>query len=291
MKIKTIKTNANHYTNIAIIVIVLILLYFILHFILYEDIIDAWNKKSDLKKDGFCIIKNMLTSKEVNYLKMLSKKNDYKEVKNYLTHNKKVNKIIKTKTSNEYEFQDYIFIIKRSAIHTCHRDSNGDFFNEEQKYPSYTLLIFLEEMDKCLGVIPESHKDLHSFDFNTKDEVVNLLCKKGDAILFNANLLHVGALNAKDDNLRIQMKVTHKKDIAAIPYYNNYNKILDEDNKWPMYVRKAQRKLSCMAPFFSKLTQSEIQKTSAGAHPGMFQKIFSYLFYGNTNFYNLPNAF
>ena len=61
-------------------------------------------------------------------------------------NNKKINKLIKKYTNNEYIFQDYVFIIKRSSIHTCHRDSNGDFFNADQKYPSYTILFFLEDI-------------------------------------------------------------------------------------------------------------------------------------------------
>jgi hypothetical protein len=117
-----------------------------------------------------------------------------------------------------------------------------------------------------------------------------LLCKKGDAILFNANLIHVGALNNKDNHLRVQMKITHKDDIEAIPYYNNYNKILDQDNNMPFFLRKAQRKLSCMFPIISNYTQTDVQNISRGHDISIPQRIFSYIFYGNSNFYNLPNA-
>jgi prepilin-type N-terminal cleavage/methylation domain-containing protein len=182
------------------------------------------------------------------------------------------------------------FIIKKSAIHTCHRDANGDFFNNI-KNPSYTMIIYLDDMEKCLGVIPKSHFDINSFNYNHEDQVINLLCNKGDAILFNANLIHVGALNNTDDHLRIQLKVTHKEDIEAIPFYNQYNKILDQDNNMPFFLRKAQRKLSCMFPIFSNLTQNEIQDVAGGKEIGIGQRIFSYIFYGNSNFYNLPNAY
>jgi hypothetical protein len=274
-----------------LIVITILVLNFLVHFVLYDEIIDDKYGKSSLKNDGYITFKNVLSDKEIEYFTNLCQEDKYKEVKHNLMFNKKLNKHIKKHCGNEYEFQDYIFIIKRSAIHTCHRDSNGDFFNENQKYPSYTLLIFLEEMEKCLGVIPKSHFDLNSFNVNTEDQVVNLLCNKGDAILFNANLIHVGALNSKDDNLRIQMKVTHKDDILSIPFYNNYNKILDENNNLPFFLRKAQRKLSCMFTIVSNYTQGDIQRTAQGGDISISQKIFSYLFYGNSNFYNLPNAF
>ena len=150
-------------------------------------------------------------------------------------------------------------------------------------------------MDKCLGVVPESHKDVNSFNYNFGDPVINLPCKKGDVIIFNANLIHVGTINNKDDNLRIQMKVTHKDDIETLKYYQNFNKILNEDNTIPGFMRRIQKKGSCMFPVLSNLTQSENIKTARGsdngAQIGWSQQMFSYFFYGNKNFYDLPNAF
>lgn len=281
----------NNMRNVIILTIVFYTLYFIVNFILYEDIVSMWNQKYNIKRDGVCILKNIFASNEITELTKQCESEDYKNVKEYLITHEKLNTLIKKNTSNEHIFQDYIFIIKKSAIHTCHRDSNGDFFNENQKYPSYTMLIILEDMDKCLGVIPNSHNNVNSFNINFLDPVTNLVCKKGDIILFNANLIHVGALNSKNDHLRIQMKVTHKEDIPIISYYNNYNKILDEDNNLPFFVRKAQRKLSCLFPIISNLSQTEIQRTSNGKEIGIVQKIFSSLFYGSSSFYNLPNAF
>ena len=273
------------------IVLSILIFKFLLNFVLYEDIINPRYVKSNLQEDGYVIFKEVLKVKELEYVSDLCSKDQNKEVKHYLMQHKNNLINIKKHTSKEYIFQDYIFIIKKSAIHTCHRDSNGDFFNENQKYPSYTLLIFLEDMDKCLGVIPKSHHDINSFNYNPEDQVVNLLCKKGDAILFNANLIHVGALNYKDNNLRIQMKVTHKDDIEAIPFYNNYNKVLDQENHMPFFLRKAQRKLSCMFPIIADVTQTEVQRNASGHDTSIAQRIFSYVFYGNSNFYKLPNAY
>jgi hypothetical protein len=197
--------------------------------------------------------------------------------------------------NEHYQFQDYIWIIEKSSVHTCHRDNNGDFFNKNQKYPSYTMLVYLEDMDKCLGVIPESHKNPNSYFIDYSNSLTNLLCKNGDSIIFNANLIHVGTFNEKDDNLRIQLKVTHKEDIPFIFYYQNFHKILNQDNNIPIYLRKIQKNLSCTFPGISNWTQNENIKTSRGsvngADIGSGQKIFSYIFYGNPNFYDLPNAF
>jgi hypothetical protein len=50
-----------------------------------------------------------------------------------------------------------------------------------------------------------------------------------------------------------------------------------------------------MLPFISDLSQRENINSSRGSvngsKIGYFQKVFSYLFYGNSDFYDLPNAF
>jgi len=249
---------------------------------------------NDLNKNGFVIYNNVITNEEIHKLNALCLDSDYKTTKEILLKQPGLNEIVKT-IGPEYVFQDYIWIIKKSSVHTCHRDNNGDFFNEGQQHPSYTMLVYLEDMDKCLGVIPESHKNQYAYFVDFTGNLVNLPCKKGDVIIFNANLIHVGTLNKRENNLRIQLKVTHKDDIDKIAYYQNFNKVLNKDNTMPMYIRKAQRNLSCMFSGFSNLTQSENIKSSRGtdngANVGVFQQWFSYLFYGDTGFYDLPNAF
>lgn len=275
--------------------IIIIILFLFIYVIFFDKERLSSNTSYNLKNDGLCILKNTFTKNELEYFKNECDHDNYKVIKERIISNPKMQSIIKNKVGNGYIFQDYIFIIKKSAIHTCHRDGNGDFFNEQQKHPSYTMLLFLEDMEKCLGVIPKSHKDVNSFNFNFTENVTNVVCNKGDIILFNANLIHVGALNSRDDNLRIQMKITHKDDIPVMEYYNNYNKVLNEDNNMPFYVRKLQQKMSCMFPILSNYTQKEIQSSSEQSKTtqdvSVFQKIYSYVMYGNSNFYNLPNAF
>lgn len=277
------------------IILTITIVFFIIYIIFFDKDILTMNYSYNLKNDGLTILKNTFTKNELEQFKNECSHENYKTIKERIIANPKMQSIIKNKVGNDYVFQDYIFIIKKSAIHTCHRDGNGDFFNEKQKYPSYTMLLFLEDMEKCLGVIPQSHKDVNSFNFNFTENVTNVVCNKGDIILFNANLIHVGALNSRDDNLRIQMKITHKDDIPVMEYYNNYNKVLNEDNNMPFYVRKLQQKMSCMFPILSNYTQKEIQSSSEQSKTtqdvNVFQKIYSYVMYGNSNFYNLPNAF
>ena len=281
------------YYKLFIIIFIILFIFLIINILLQNDILYDKNKKSDLEKDGFFIFKNILSEDELKKIKEQCKNNEYKIVKENLINNFKINEIINKNIGINHQFQDYIFIIKKSSIHTCHRDNNGDFFNKGQKYPSYTGIIFLEKMEKCLGLIPKSHKNINSFGINIKNRVVNILCNPGDMIIFNANLIHVGTLNKKDDHLRIQMKITHKEDIDKIFYYNNYNKILNENNKLPSYIKKYQKNLSCSFPIFSVLSQKIIEKNSTKNNntKDFFKNSFAYLFNGDSNFYNFKNAF
>ena len=271
----------------------LILLYIVFYCLFFTDVVEK--RQYDLEKDGVCLFPKVLSSAQIQHLSQACVEGNYKEAKEHLLQDKRLIRLLKQTLGQEYQFQDYIWIIQKSSVHTCHRDNNGDFFNKGQKYPSYTLLLYLEDMEKCLGVIPTSHKDVNSFNVNPTNKVETLLCKKGDAIIFNANLIHVGTIQPKDDHLRIQMKVTHREDIPTLSYYQDFNKILKKDNTMPKELLQFQKNVSCMFPYVSNLTQSDnIQSargTDNGETIGLPQKVFSYWFYGNSDFYDLPNAF
>ena len=277
--------------------LLILILLFISSILFKKDIMAPSNKNYYLKEDGFCIHKNVLNNEEIKNLKKYCKEGNYSIVQEYLLKNNNLNDLIQYATNKDYKFQDYIWIIQKSAVHTCHRDNNGDFFNKNQKYPSYTMLVYLEDMEKCLAVIPESHKDPDSYFTNFQNSLKNLLCKSGDVILFNANLIHVGTINSNDNNLRIQLKVTHKDDIPYISYYENFHKVLNQENTIPIFLRKIQRNISCTFPGISNWTRNEYitsikhTTTDTDKNIGMGQKIFSYIFYGNSNYYDLPNTF
>jgi hypothetical protein len=281
--------------QIWLIIILIFIVLLIIKLFFYSDIIEEYPEKYTLHNDGIQLFKNVLNKNEIVDIIEKCNNENYIDAKLLLLKHPKILNLIHSSTTNQYIFQDYVWIIKKSVVHTCHRDNNGDFFNENQKYPSYTMLIYLEDMEKCLGIIPNSHKDLNSYNVNLFENVVNIPCKKGDVILFNANLIHVGCINKKDDNLRIQLKVSHKDDIDKLQYYQNFNKILNKDNNLPIFLRKGQRQFSCMFPIISNLTQNENIRTARGSRDGVEiglpQKTFSYLFYGNPDFYDLPNAF
>jgi hypothetical protein len=255
-------------------------------------------KEWSLKDDGVVIMKQVLGQDQIDYLRNQCTSGNYKNVQDSLHHTDKLLKQIHAELGTDYEFQDYVWIIQKSSVHTCHRDNNGDFFNVGQKFPSYTILVYLEDMPSALGFIPKSHLQENRYTnmINITDPLVHIPCKKGDVIIFNANLIHVGTIDDSiDDHLRIQMKITHHLDRQTIGYYENYHKILNKDNTIPKYLRKVQKHVSCMAPLFSDYVQTDnimsARGSDNGAHIGLGQQVFSQMYYGNTHFYDLPNAF
>ena len=279
--------------NFYVILLIVLILYLFFSIILINQETLPRDDKYDLINDGFHIYKNMFSSDEINKIKLDIENNNINDIKDYVINKSKLKSII---DDTNYVFQDYIWIIKKSSVHTCHRDNNGSFFNKGQKFHSYTVLIYLEDMDKCLGVIPSSHKkeNQNKFNINLTNKVKDIVCHKGDVIIFNSNLIHVGILNEKNnDHLRIQMKISHKDDLAILSYYQNYNKILNKENNISFFIKNCQKNISCMFPIISDLTQNENIKTSRGSDNGVTishaQKLFSYFYYGDSKFFDLPN--
>jgi ectoine hydroxylase-related dioxygenase (phytanoyl-CoA dioxygenase family) len=235
------------------------------------------NKKSSLSKHGFQVL-DSLSESDVNYLKHLWESDNSSAIKKFLHTHPNILKQVQSILGTSYVFQDYIFLIEKSRIHTCHRDLNAQQFNPKQLHPSYTIIFYLEDMDRCLDVIPESDKSLGVY---LTDETESVQCRPGNAILFNSALIHAGSMNEKEDNKRVQMKLTHKDDIEAIDYFQGYNKKLESENNNSQFFNTVQKHMSCQVPVVSDLFKSSAVKP--------MEKVFSSIFYGNENFYELTD--
>lgn len=258
---------------IIILLIILLLLYISLVIRnIYTKTIKPKNYK--LYKDGIVIIPKFLNINEVNMINNMIENNEQLNIKKYIYEQKKN---VLTLVGLDYEFQDYIFIIKKSQFNACHRDYNGSFFNKDQKYPSYTLLIFLNKMEKCLDIIPKSHKNYNN-NVNLTDLTEYIKCNVGDALLFDSNLIHSGSINKNQNNPRIQMKITHKNDRKILKFYENYNKQLNNPKKYPKWVQKLQKHLSCMMPVIGQYTQ-KYDKNKESNNNSDNNNIFSKYFY------------
>lgn len=260
------------------------LLWFLLLFIIVSIVFrlakkDFTKKSSMLHHHGFQVI-DCLSDNDVIYLRSLWDANNTKQIKKFLHEHPNVIKQVQTLLGSSYVFQDYVLMIEKSRIHTCHRDLNAHQFNSGQKHPSYTIIFYLEDMDRCLDVIPKS--DQSQLGVYLTDETKSIRCTPGNAILFSAGLIHAGSMNEKPNNKRIQMKLTHKDDIKTIGFFQNYNKKLDNDNNSSEVFTSFQKHMSCQVPIVSDLFKSSATKP--------FEKAFSSIMYGNENFYDLKDV-
>lgn len=258
-----------------IVIVLWIILISLLMKLLQTTIAD---KNARLSTNGYQVI-DCLSESDVNHLKSLWDANETNQMKTFIHQNPKVLGCIQTLIGPKYSFQDYIFLIEKSKIHTCHRDNNSHVFNKDQKHPSYTIIFYLEPMNRCLDVIDKSSKS--QMGIYLTDATKSIKCNPGNAILFDANLIHSGSMNDKENHRRIQMKLTHVDDLETISFFQDYNKKLDEPNNNTMFVTKLQKHFSCQVPIISDLFKNDAAKP--------IEKIFSKLFYGNENFYNLKD--
>jgi len=238
------------------------------------------NMETDVNADtGFSVF-DVFNESEINYILGLTDSKKYIEAKKFIHNHSGILKTIQHLLGEDYVFTDYIFSIEKSSVSTCHRDENGTILNPKMKHPSYTIIFFLEEMKSCLDVIPKSHKERNKI-YITKS-IKSVGCEPGQAILFDANLIHSGAINAENDNKRIQMKVTHREDLENIgefdqQYYRVGDASKDTSDKNTLFYRR----MSCFLPGISDIT------ANGNNMPEFMKKLYKKLVYGGENKYEL----
>lgn len=283
----------NNYIYLILFIIFIIILSFLLRVMLITSQNGQYISRDDnmdIIKDGYFMFTNVLTQEEIDTIKTLWDNKDYSGIKNIVHSNKNLLENIKQQLGEDYMLMNYIWFIENSVVHTCHRDNNSHLF-QFNKYPrrSYTMILYIDDMDKCLDVIPGSNNNGYGYlGMNLYDATNTVLCKPGDLLLFDANLVHSGSLETKKNNRRIQLKVTHKYDIEKISYYNNVNRILDKHNTNSEISKVLQKSISCQFPIISDMTQ-DVNKESVNIEkePSMLQKMYSVVFYSDENFYRL----
>lgn len=278
-------------------ILILIILFVVLVSIMSRYFVTEYVENAEnvnILNDGFLVMDNMLTPKQITKFSELAKNGEYIKIKEEIMNSPYINERISQTLGPDYKFMDYVWMIMKSNVHTCHRDNNGMFFNPSQKHHSYTILFYLEDMESCLDVVPKSHKNQYEHAINWTDVTQKLKCNPGSAVLFNANLVHTGSFNKKPDNMRIQMKITHKDDFDSIKYYQNFNKYANKSNNVPLSLRQIQKHITCQYPFLSDVSQGTNIETARGSSDGaeipLSQKLFSLVAYGDSNYYDLPDA-
>jgi len=227
---------------------------------------------------GFNVF-DVFNESEVNYILGLVQSKQYTDIKKFIHNHSGLLKHIHSLCGEDYTFIDYIFSIEKSSVSTCHRDENGFVFNKDLKYPSYTIIFYLEDMDACLDMIPNSHEDRNKVYLSKFIE--SIPCKPGQAIMFNADLIHSGSLNDKDDNKRIQMKIAHRDDLESVKQFDKYYRVGDVSKNTSKQSTLFFRRLSCNLPGLADLTKN------GNGMPEFMERMYKKFVYGDKDNYKL----
>ena len=234
-------------------------------------------RADDVGDSGYDVL-TCLNENEVNYALNLIELGKYTELQHMIQNNATVLREIQRVLGPDYVFQDYLLSIEKSAISTCHRDENGQLFNG-QSHPAYTILFFMEPMNACLDVITGS---LKRRDFiNISHPLESIPCTPGQAILFNADLIHSGSVNDKDDNKRVQMKLIHKDDVGKIPQFDDYHKVADASKSNTRWYTKFVRDISCTFTGVADMTKNGQNM------PDFIKSLYRQVAYGGSDKYKL----
>jgi hypothetical protein len=228
-------------------IFLIIIVLFILNLIRYEK--------------GYKVV-SLLKENQVKYILNKWHQRDYDSIKEYFLNNsdRDVKQQIIKLFGNDYILIDYIYMIENSAIHTYHRDyTSSQNYNNLTK-PSYTMILYLDDFDNELNLIPGSHLDscpIYLFDKSKKISV-----KPGMAIIFNADILHSGAIiDSNRQRHCIQFKIIHKDDILKLPKLLNYHVLIDKKNDKPILTKKIESNLTKHFPIFMDITQDIIKES------------------------------
>lgn len=237
------------------------------------------DRHTSLHTDGYVLLRDVFSPSDVVWMRdqMQQAQSDTPppELKPFLFRHRAFHEALVQATTAEYTFQDYILLIRKSQIHTCHRDYNGDLYHTLD-FPSYTMIIYLHDMQSCLDVVEKSHNNKRYLPYST-DPTKHVQCQVGDVLLFNSNLIHAGSLNRQQNNPRIQMKWCHPDDRSTLSFYENYYKLLDDENTHSTAYNEWVKHISCQNPF---IFESSPMNTKS-AVPSWYTR----LVFGNTGFY------
>lgn len=231
--------------------VLLIVIMYLYRYLLRDNYLNI-EQTTNLETDGYIILKNILTKNELEFVSKLWDSGKYKEINDYIIPKFRLDKIFKP----DYVLMDYIMFIENSVLHTCHRDNNAYQFNDI-KNRSYTMLLYIDDMNKCLDILPKSHNTYN--DFYTIDRTKTFSCKPGDLIIFDSGLVHAGSVDSNDNNRRIQFKVTHKDDVKLLSYFDKYHKLVSKKNTNSYLSKLVQKHFTCQYPILADVTQGKIK--------------------------------
>ena len=211
------------------------------------------SKHRDIKEDGYLLLPNALTDNELEFGLSSIKDNkvDYSIVKRFIDNS------FFPKIKEEAHFiSDPTYLKFRLSNNNNSTDAStfhGDIYNntKTELLPIYTCLCYFD--DAQLEVIPGSHKYNNSgwsIESYNKKQILNV--KRGDILIFHANMHHRGVNFNKTSNRRLLQvfevfpdketydqhfsKLVIVKSSESLMMKNIINPILYEISKYPTVI-------------------------------------------------------
>lgn len=230
---------------------------------------------------GYFIVENLLDGEQLKYILNLWKNKNYSDIKYYFK-NKTIQDKIKNYFGENYIFIDYTYMIENSAIHTYHRDYTSSRNYNNLKYPSYTMILYLDESDTGLNIIPGSHKDNYPLYILNKSKKIK--AKPGSAVIFDADILHSGTPSINTSRHCIQFKIIHKDDVNKLKHLLDYHVLINRPNNKSLYIKYIETVFTRHFPIILDFFQETI-KSSFVENKTYVQKFISSFVFSNKDFY------
>ena len=141
----------------------------------------------------------------------------------YLGDSAKFRRDVLAKLPVDYEFMDYVYEIKNTALSTFHRDVTSSKHIYGTRYPVYTCILY-KYAGELLSVCPGSHA---TYPF-VSSRIVNFSGSKGTVFLFDSDLLHAGRENGCRERLVVQYKICHREDRDKLGHLGGIRAYKDE---------------------------------------------------------------
>lgn len=232
---------------------------------------------------GYFIMDNLLSKNEVDLVLSYWDKGDFVFIKQFFLNNQNITSKIHEILPEEYVLIDYTYVIENSSIHTFHRDYTSSKNYNNLKYSSYTMILYLDDSDTGLNIIPGSHKDNSCIYFYNRAKKLHFI--PGTAVIFDADILHAGSIVDSEVKRRcIQFKIIHKDDMDKLLSLQNYHVLINRPNNKFILLKEIESMLTRHFPIFMDIFQGHI-KTSFSEDKTMIQNIVSKIIFSDTDFY------
>lgn len=232
---------------------------------------------------GYFIMDNLLSKNEVDLVLSYWDKGDFVSIKQFFLNNQNITSKIHEILPEEYVLIDYTYVIENSSIHTFHRDYTSSKNYNNLKYSSYTMILYLDDSDTGLNIIPGSHKDNSCIYFYNRAKKLHFI--PGTAVIFDADILHAGSIVDSEVKRRcIQFKIIHKDDMDKLLSLQNYHVLINRPNNKFILLKEIESMLTRHFPIFMDIFQGHI-KTSFSEDKTMIQNIVSKIIFSDTDFY------